>query len=304
MDRAAIFVDAGYVYAQGGLNLLGTKSRAEMDVNAAGFVAHLEQCALTLVDVPLLRTYWYDGAFNRVATADQHEIARLRDVKLRLGTLNSARQQKGVDALLYQDLITLAREKAISDAIVVSGDADLCEGIRAAQQLGVRVTVVGLASTRQRNQAKELIEEADRSHTLVDDDLKPFFQRRPGSSPRPKAQRHEAPHAVATGSVSMEKAVKHDESDLRAAAANYAEEWASKASPPEIARLLAGRPRIPTPLDADLLRAAEAGVGQPLRGDQPARHEVRAAFWQTIERESAQTADIGAGQNETDNPVA
>jgi uncharacterized LabA/DUF88 family protein len=47
------------------------------------------------------------------------------DVKIRLGYINGAGQQKGVDSLIVTDLIELARNQAISDAYLVSGDGDL-----------------------------------------------------------------------------------------------------------------------------------------------------------------------------------
>ncbi|MGH3773836.1 MAG: hypothetical protein ACRDRW_21010 [Pseudonocardiaceae bacterium] len=36
----------------------------------------------------------------------------------------------------YRDLITLAQHRAISDAVLLSGDEDLREGVRAAQDYG------------------------------------------------------------------------------------------------------------------------------------------------------------------------
>ena len=66
------------------------------------------------------------------------------NVKLRLGRINAKNQQKGVDALIYRDLTTLARERAICDAFLLAGDEDLREGVKAAQDMGVRVTLIGI----------------------------------------------------------------------------------------------------------------------------------------------------------------
>jgi uncharacterized LabA/DUF88 family protein len=58
--------------------------------------------------------------------------------------------------------MTLARERAIAEAFLLSGDEDLREGVTAAQDQGVRVTVVGIQPVSQHhNQSRELIQEAD-----------------------------------------------------------------------------------------------------------------------------------------------
>ena len=57
-------------------------------------------------------------------TADQALLASLDDVKIRLGFINSVGEQKGVDSLIVTDLIELARQKAVCDAILLSGDED------------------------------------------------------------------------------------------------------------------------------------------------------------------------------------
>ena len=71
---------------------------------------------------PTLRLYWYDAAKDGIRTAEQLKIAELPQVKLRLGRLNSQRQQKGVDALIYRDMITLAQNRAVTQMVLVSGD--------------------------------------------------------------------------------------------------------------------------------------------------------------------------------------
>ncbi|WP_051929187.1 NYN domain-containing protein [Thermopetrobacter sp. TC1] len=52
--------------------------------------------------------------------------------------------KKGVDSLIVTDLITLAQNKAISDAILLSGDEDLRVGVQMAQIYGVRVHLLGI----------------------------------------------------------------------------------------------------------------------------------------------------------------
>ena len=125
MDRCGIFIDAGYLFAAGGQLCGYGPARGDVELDsliASEFFAKLasESCGL-----PLLRTYWYDGAKDGIPTADHQRIAALPNLKLRLGRINARNQQKGVDALIYRDLTTLARERAISDAFLLTGDEDL-----------------------------------------------------------------------------------------------------------------------------------------------------------------------------------
>ena len=113
-------------------------------------------------------------------------FAALPNVKLRLGRINVQGQQKGVDALIYRDLMTLSHERAIADAFLLSGDEDLREGVRTAQDQGVRVTVIGIATREEScNQSRELMYEADEVVTLTRDDIGPFFT--PVTRPAPAA---------------------------------------------------------------------------------------------------------------------
>ena len=99
--------------------------------------------------VRLLRTYWYDGLprANR-PTPDQNEISDAADNKLRLGMVNSQGEQKGVDSLIVTDLIELARNRAISDALILSGDEDIRIGVQVAQTYGIRIHLLGIRPAR------------------------------------------------------------------------------------------------------------------------------------------------------------
>jgi len=130
MDRCAVLVDAGYLYAEGGKLCCGTRGRGRSALQPSLAVKLLEKVALETTQLPVLRTYWYDGARHGIRTQEQREVAGLPNVKLRLGRLNANNEQKGVDALIYHDLMTLAQHRAVSDAVLLSGDGDLCEGVR------------------------------------------------------------------------------------------------------------------------------------------------------------------------------
>ena len=161
MQRAAVFVDAGYLFAQGSALLTGTRqSRELLSLDIPKVVEALKGVARTACDLPLLRIYWYDAMRVGRPTQEQSALADADDIKIRLGQINSAGEQKGVDALIITDLAELARNHAITDAVLVSGDEDVRVGVVLAQQFGVRVHLVGIHPARS-NQSRSLMQEAD-----------------------------------------------------------------------------------------------------------------------------------------------
>jgi uncharacterized LabA/DUF88 family protein len=175
MDRSAVFVDAGYLLAAGGLVCCGTKHRAAFHCDYEALVRALGRLAIESCGLSVLRIYWYDGAPEASPLADHLRVAHLPDVKLRLGRLVRG-EQKGVDSLIVRDLMTLARERAIAAAYLVSGDEDIREGVAAAQDMGVRVALVGVpvGGGQKHNQAPTLVREAD-EHIILSVDLLPEF---------------------------------------------------------------------------------------------------------------------------------
>lgn len=164
MARHAILIDAGYVMAWGAERRVGGRApRSAAACNYAALVTALTSaCHAVVPGEDLLRIYWYDGAPQTGPTADHLAIGALDDVKVRLGRLKGY-EQKGVDTLIVLDLTTLARERSISTAFLISGDEDIREGVVVAQQLGIRL-VLGCLQPRPGtgNQAQTLMSEADR----------------------------------------------------------------------------------------------------------------------------------------------
>lgn len=163
MDRVALFIDAGYLFAQGSAALCGSKrARAELVLDAQAAINCLKKITdEKAADSKLLRIYWYDGAISAPRpTADQAQLAHMDNVKLRLGFVNSAGQQKGVDSLIVTDLIELARLGSLSDAILLSGDEDVRVGVQIAQNYGVRIHLLGIIPSRG-SQSQQLLQECD-----------------------------------------------------------------------------------------------------------------------------------------------
>lgn len=163
MDRFALFTDAGYFFAAGAQATFGKPvSRRNLSIkDPEKMLSSLVQRGREIGEgTSFLRVYWYDAMPGPRLSLEQSQLALLSGVKVRLGALNSAGEQKGVDSLIVTDLIELARNGAISDAILVSGDEDLRIAVQLAQSFGVRVHILA-AGDPTKNVSPTLQMEAD-----------------------------------------------------------------------------------------------------------------------------------------------
>ena len=70
MDRVAIFVDAGYLFAQGSKEISGRQlRRGETSLDHQALIRALKAFAEKISGLPLLRIYWYDGRSARTTSA-------------------------------------------------------------------------------------------------------------------------------------------------------------------------------------------------------------------------------------------
>ena len=298
MDRFAVFVDAGYALACGAelcVKMEGAR-RSAVVCSYAGLIAGLTKELQNRCNRELLRVYWYDGAINQVHTADHLSIGKLPDVKVRLGRVVHG-LQKGVDTLIVLDLTTLARERAISTAYLMSGDEDLREGVVVAQQLGVRVSLVGFEplNSWHPNQAGTLIREAD-EHIVLDTatSVLPYFSavvQPPSPEAVPQEPAAEAPQAaepapeVASPGAA---AVAQTPAVTRAFdfGASFARGWlASNPPATDVAAMSSAKakwpPLIPATTDAELIKRGAAALGVSVLAEQEKR-ELRRGFWSLI----------------------
>ncbi|MET9876656.1 NYN domain-containing protein [Actinacidiphila glaucinigra] len=265
----AVFVDAGYVYAAAGRLVAGTEDRRAFELDAEGIIeAFIDRARTLFADSRLLRVYWYDGARRRIHTAEQERIAELPDVKVRLGNLNASRQQKGVDSLIRSDLESLARHRAISDAVLIGGDEDLVSAVEAAQGYGARVHLWGIEAADGRNQADPLLWEVDSLRTLDLDFCKSYITRRTtpvyGDAPIP------------TGPIPSRE-------DVHFVGARVASQWLATRGRDSLAELLPGHPYLPPAFDQELLVEAEGMLNISLRGHADLRRVLRDGFWEHLQ---------------------
>lgn len=178
MHQYAVFVDAGYLCMAGGALVAGTAvNRRNVQLQIPELLQELIRQAGAMCGADrLLRIYWYDGCPGGTRKSAEHNVLENQpDVKLRLGTINQEGRQKGVDTMLVLDLVDLAQNRAISDAIILGGDEDLRHGIVRAQAMGVRVHLLGVDGPTP-NQSSEMRAEADRVAMWEAGRVKGFIQ--------------------------------------------------------------------------------------------------------------------------------
>ncbi|MFF2138356.1 NYN domain-containing protein [Streptomyces sp. NPDC058193] len=169
------FIDAGYARAAFA-QMVGCKAD-EIDIDYGELVGWFMVSARR-AGSPLLRSYWYDGAYtsshpaHSTQSAEFDRISSTPGIQLRLGHLEKRKapwkpalrkairecgwnladleekfsfkdsyEQKGVDTLIVLDMVRLAQLGVYGTAILLAGDRDLAEAIRTAQDSGAYVIV-------------------------------------------------------------------------------------------------------------------------------------------------------------------
>ena len=254
-----VFVDAGWLLAAAGLLLLGSARRDELACDYGSLVETLsDHVDRHSTGMRRLRTYWYDAAVGGVPNHDHNRIASFPYVTVRLGRLNRNRQQKGVDVLIYRDLMKLAQERAISRAYLVAGDEDLRQGVVEAKELGVQVVLLGMPIEEGQNQSVRLVRECDEYIVLPSEVWSEHFRRR---DPDEVPDHEEVAAARRIGEA-------------------FARRWAEQATEAEVEKILEGFPHLPQQLDVELIVFAESELALgSLRQRPDLKQEARGTFW-------------------------
>ncbi|MGW0081807.1 NYN domain-containing protein [Streptomyces sp. NPDC003393] len=170
MDRCIVLVDAGYLLGAAASLLAGEPSRSRITVDHTALIQGLREQAESDTERPLLRIYWFDGAPDRVPQPEHRRLRVMPRVTVRLGALTRSDgrwAQKGVDAAMHAELTELARNRACSDVVLVTGDGDLLPGMMAAKEHGVAVHLWAVqAADGDYNQSEDLVAEADERRVL------------------------------------------------------------------------------------------------------------------------------------------
>ncbi len=170
MDRCVVLVDAGYLLGAAASLLAGEPARSRITVDHTALIQGLRERAEADTQQPLLRIYWFDGAPDRVPQPEHRRLRVMPRVTVRLGALTRSDgrwAQKGVDAAMHAELTELARNRACSDVVLVTGDGDLLPGLMSAKEHGVAVHLWAVqAADGDYNQSEDLVAEADERRVL------------------------------------------------------------------------------------------------------------------------------------------
>jgi hypothetical protein len=199
VDRCALFVDAGYMLADGAMAVHGTRRRESVTWDYEGLLELLGNLARDRTGLPLLRCYWYEATVEGRRTPEHDALADMPGVKLRLAKLRPGRRE-GVDTEIHRDLTVLARNHAVSDAVVVSAEEDLAQVVSDVQDLGMRVTIVHVTVDGNWTISRSLRQESDDIMELTSAHLRPFVELIPGAEPVHPDEQYAASALVRSGS--------------------------------------------------------------------------------------------------------
>ncbi|MFG2623643.1 NYN domain-containing protein [Streptomyces sp. NPDC048473] len=170
VDRCVVLVDAGYLLGAAASLLAGEPARSRITVDHTALIRGLRELAEADTRQSLLRIYWFDGAPDRVPQPEHRRLRVMPRVTVRLGALTRSDgrwAQKGVDAAMHAELTELARNRACSDVVLVTGDGDLLPGLMSAKEHGVAVHLWAVqAADGDYNQSEDLVAEADERRVL------------------------------------------------------------------------------------------------------------------------------------------
>jgi uncharacterized LabA/DUF88 family protein len=260
MDRYAVLVDAGYLLSGMGFVTTGSSDRATFDIEIDEMLDLLHTRAKAHCGLDLLRLYWYDAATERRLTPMHKSLAEHDNVKVRLGRLGMS-GQKGVDALLLRDFLTLAQNKAVDTIYLVSGDEDLVEGVVAAQEHGVLVHLITVQSDEHRNFSAALQREVDGWLQLSPEELTPLVK--------------STTSTAAAGAPNLMSDAFGKELGRQ-----FGSELAAEVDKEELRELALGYPELPREIDRRLLRYASRMLGGEL--EQQTKRSLRAGFWEMV----------------------
>ncbi|MFJ9623590.1 NYN domain-containing protein [Streptomyces sp. NPDC101181] len=262
VDRCVVLVDAGYLLGAAASLLAGEPARSRITVDHTALIQGLRERAEADTQQPLLRIYWFDGAPDRVPQPEHRRLRVMPRVTVRLGALTRSDgrwAQKGVDAAMHAELTELARNRACSDVVLVTGDGDLLPGLMSAKEHGVAVHLWAVqAADGDYNQSEDLVAEADERRVLDRAWITKAVRAKdiagacaPQPAPRPEiAAILSAPLPEAALAASAERASEAQAAAARTDPAGPAEETGRPAAPPA-----AGHKGVPTPKDLAALRA-------------------------------------------------
>jgi uncharacterized LabA/DUF88 family protein len=277
VDRCALFVDAGYLLADGAMAVHGTRRRESASWDFGGLLQLLGNLARERTGLPLLRCYWYEATVEGRRSPEHDALADLPGIKLRLSRIRPGRRE-GVDTEIHRDLMTLARNGGVADAVVVSGDEDIAQVIVDAQDHGVRVTVVHVAVDGNWTISRVLRHECDDLIEIGSGHLRPYVNLLAGvdTSVPPLSNGHA--NGSGTALAPLHSPAQHASPPPSTPITAHPSQSPSLGAPPPSTSHGLGQPSGPTPLHSAPTHSAPSHSGPihsaPTHSSQPPMHNT------------------------------
>lgn len=182
-NRFAILVDGDYLHAAMSSTLYGAqRSRLDLALDYDACLKFVREKASGLVQGQLLRVYWHELLSDGLPDEVHFALAIKPQVKLVTSHTEAARAGAADVAGLADVLRGLAVHRAVSDVVLVTGNADLAAAICEAQSYGISVHALTLGQADQASAvAMELLREVDTFAHVPVDEIKKNFKPRVGA---------------------------------------------------------------------------------------------------------------------------
>ena len=188
-------------------------------------------------------------------------------------------RREGVEGEIHRDLTTLARNKAVSDVMVVSAEEDLAQVIADVQDMGMRVTLLHIATDGDWTISRTLRQECDDIVEISAAQLRPYVELISGAEPpRPDESDGRTLRPAMNGSVNGNGVNGNGTATAPGRAVAYARPQGRPGTGPQ-PPVQPGPPVSPAPAAAEqpgrqapqpvAMDAAQGDPGQPERGDVP-----------------------------------
>lgn len=170
-----VFVDTNYLYRaiKDGVDV---RYRDTFSLSYPDVTKLIQKWVEERIEGKLIRQLWYDGFPGGVPTLQHRELMAVPGVRVRSGrsvTIGDGRQvQKGVDTLIVRDLVVNSFREAMTDMVLISGDADLIPGVDEVSDHGI---MVHLWSVHEDNSSPWLEELADTKVNFKSEDFESAY---------------------------------------------------------------------------------------------------------------------------------
>lgn len=287
-----LLVDGGYLLGECAWRAAGRYGRSTIRVDYDMLLTAVADRVESFGAGELATVIWFDASPDGKPTPELERISALEGVELRLGRLGG-RRRRGVELLIYREMLALCRDPDIDTIVLVAGNVELAIAVTDVRQLGKRVIVAQPAWDAEDEDVAAVREAADLTVTLPWALLADAIELPPVEfvvrEPDRRSERPEMHRGVRRGDLRRaRRGLTNWEEIAVRAGRDFARRLLAPDSPIDLEDLLDVRPVLPRHIDVSLLQLLEGRLGhEPTQAE---RRAARAALWRELAgEESAST---------------